>query len=171
MEAGSVFPTVAVVFTLGGIAAAVLLARTLAVSPYAARGVFGVALLASLGYLSLTAWETALDRSRRIDTFAVCETMVGLDGEVVVLDAEALRYRFEGPHLPNGQPCTSIIEDRATHRAEYPGGSFRDGMIQISRHFPDDRKRFFSIPLITLVLLVISGVIVARAARLPGRSA
>jgi hypothetical protein len=169
-RAAGTFGSTAILFVLGAGVAAYALTQMLARSPYAARGVYGLAACLALGYIGFTAWDTALARSRRVNEYAVCETMVGPQGEIVMPSGGPESPRFEGARLPNGQPCTSIIEDRGRYREEYPEGNFRDGMIQISRHFPDDRARFFTWPVMSLVLLVVSGVIVARAARLPRRN-
>ena len=148
-----------------GVFAAIAIARILDRSPYAARGVFALAVSCGLIYAGSSAYESALARSHEVDAWPVCETWLGPDGEPVEIHPSPHPPTHDGPHLDNGQPCTQAVELRHKHRAEHPRGDLRDGIVQIWLRFRDERGRFFGGTLWVLLSAGVAGWFVFREAR------
>jgi hypothetical protein len=157
----------------GGIAfvgalAGLLLFHALASDAYRARLIVAGAAVIGIGYAAMTLSTTALQRSKLVDQFPVCES-----GEPPAEPlSRPLLSPVEGPRLDSGAPCTQAAERRADHIEEYPQGSFQDGVIQIARRFSGDRPRAFGGTGFALLALLFSGIMVFRAAvETPGGAA
>jgi hypothetical protein len=160
---GTVFPSTALGFAAAGVVLGVMVGRVAPRAPFAARAVFLLAALLALGYAGVTGIDVALDRSRRIDEWPVCETNLDVRGDLLKPES-VFRGRYSGPRLSSGEPCTAAAERRDLHQQQSPGGTVQDGLIQIATRFPDDRARVLYGSLAVLLALGVGGWLVFRAA-------
>jgi hypothetical protein len=140
-----------------------VLFQTLGSDAYRARAVLFGAAVIGIGYAAMTLYTIAVQRSELTDRLPVCES-----GEPPGAGlTRPLLSAIEGPRLENGAPCTRAGERRIYHLEEHPNGSFQDGLVQIGRRFVSDRPRAFGGSAAVLLALVLSGVIIFRAAPEP----
>jgi hypothetical protein len=145
---------------LAGAFAALLVHQALAHDAYRARLIVVAAGAVGIGYAAMTLYVTALQRSKLVDQFPICES-----GEPPA-DAmtRPLMSPVEGPRLDSGPPCTLAAERRADHVEKHPQGSFQDGVAQIGRRFVLDRRRLLGGGTAALLALLLAGLLVFRAA-------
>lgn len=146
---------------LAGLLAGLVLHGVLASDAYRARLVFVGATLLGVGYAAMTLYTTALTRSRFVDRLPVCESGGRPEGEAL---SRPMLSPIEGPRLESGVPCTRASERRVHHLEEHPKGELRDGLAQIVRRFAGDRPRALGGTAACLLALVLSGLLVFRAA-------
>jgi hypothetical protein len=138
----------------------------------ARRLIFGIGVLATVAYLAWTAVSTALTRSQAVNFWKVCETWqpTALDKRLMAYDEQNPHLRrapaFDGPNLPNGDPCVLESERRSIHQE----GTLRDGVRQILDRFPRDRQRVIQASLGVLFALALSGWLLRPARRSPVKS-
>lgn len=156
-------PVRAILMSLGALVAALLVRQLMLSSPYGARGVFALAVLGALAYAAPRAWESATLRSHQIDAWPVCETGLDLEGNLPGIES-TYRGPYDGPRLPSGEPCVLAAERRDQHTATSPRGDFGDGIVQIGTRFPDDRRRVLFGSLAWILIAVVAGFLIWRAA-------
>jgi hypothetical protein len=138
----------------------------------ARRLIFGIGVLLTVGYLAWSAVSTALTRSQAVNFWKVCETWqpTALDKRLMEYDEKNPHLRrppaFDGPNLPNGDPCVLESERRSIHQE----GTLSDGIRQIQGRFPKDRQRVLQASLGVLFALVLSGWLLRPARRSPVKS-
>jgi hypothetical protein len=153
-------PMLAAGIALVGGFAALLVHQALAENAYRARLIVAAAAAVGVGYAAMTLYTTALQRSKLVDQFPICES-----GESPAEPmSRPLLSPVEGPRLAGGSPCTRAAERRAEHREAYPDGSFQDGVVQIGRRFVADRPRLLGGSAAALLALLVASVLVFRAA-------
>ncbi|MBI3204937.1 MAG: hypothetical protein HYZ29_25595 [Myxococcales bacterium] len=167
---GTQAPTVALWFAAGALGTALILRQLMASSPYGARAVFLLAALAVLAYAVPRTYEQARYRSSLVDAWPVCETGLDHDGNLPSAD-DVYRGVYDGPRLPEGEPCTRVAERRDQHEALAPRGDFSDGIVQIASRFPDDRRRVLWGWGALSLIAVAAGLLVFRAAGPPDEPA
>lgn len=139
-----------------GVVVAIAFARAWRRVDGPASVILAAAVVFTLGYAVYTAHGAALSRSRQVDDFNYCEWPGSSprSRDVWVSDIKS-KPRFDGPHLPNGDPCVKSDEHRDIHVQQHPEGSFADGMAQMWIRFSGDRIRHIVGPVGVLVALLI----------------
>jgi hypothetical protein len=153
-----------VAFCIAAVVFGFSLWRTSQSAPYGARAVFALMALISIAYAAVTASEIAVLRSHEIDSWPVCETGLDVRGNIVP-HWQVRETGYDGPRLESGIPCTRAAERRDEHAELEPGGNVQDGLVQIGIRFRTDRFRIFAGTFAIVVAMIVSGVLVARAAR------
>ena len=146
---------------LSGVFLAWILYGTLGSHAYRARLVVAAAALVGIGYGAMTLHVNAIERSRLVDRFPVCESGESPRGHGLL---RPMLSPVDGPRLPSGVPCTAAAERRLEHLEDHPTGSFQDGIVQITKRFPGDRPRALWGSAACLLALLLSGVLVWRSA-------
>jgi len=161
--ADAAFPSAGVGYPLAAVALGIALHSFYQRSVTMAFGLWALGASVVIIYASATGYDTALTRSRAVDSWLVCETGQYPDGGKGYPSAYKRTPSFDGPHLDHGDPCTQQSEDRLRHRTRSPGGELADGLLQIWKRFPHDRRRVVYGTLAVLLMVGGSGVLLRRA--------
>lgn len=156
-------PVSMVAYPIAAIALGWTIVRKATSSPRWAQVLFYIGAALGIVYALTTAVETAVTRSHAIDSWLVCETQQYPGGGAGYVSRFQRKPAFDGPHLPNGDPCTMAAEDRYAHRKEYPDGNVADGLVQIWKRFPKDRARVIGGSVLVMVAAALGTVMMRKA--------